>query len=50
MITGALVDLRPFAAEDVDHLERVANDATYNGPFATYVLKRGGRHAAALRG
>ena len=42
MITGTLVDLRPFAAEDVDHLERVANDATYNGPFATYVLSAAG--------
>ena len=39
MITGALVDLRPLQAEDVHHLERVANDAAYHGPFGTFVLK-----------
>jgi RimJ/RimL family protein N-acetyltransferase len=42
MITGALVDLRPLQAEDVAHLERVANDAAYQGPFGTFVLTGAG--------
>ena len=42
MITGALVDLRPLQAEDVDQLEDVANDAAYHGPFGMFVLKGAG--------
>lgn len=42
MIAGSLVDLRPLQSEDVDHLERIANDAAYHGPFATYTLTGAG--------
>jgi RimJ/RimL family protein N-acetyltransferase len=42
MVTGTLVDLRPLQEADLDHLERVANDAGYHGPFGTFVLKGAG--------
>jgi RimJ/RimL family protein N-acetyltransferase len=42
VIRGELVDLRPLAAVDLEHAERVANDAEYNGPFGTFALEAPG--------
>jgi len=42
VIAGALVDLRPLMAADIERSERTANDPDYNGPFGTFALEPAG--------
>jgi RimJ/RimL family protein N-acetyltransferase len=42
VIRGQLVDLRPLAAADIEHIEHTANDPDYNGPFGTFAFEGAG--------